>query len=548
METKREYSWDSSSLSTKEKEVFDLLLQVAEEDYQRKIKKWNERGDNQSERSNQSLPTKTVLRAAGGWVRDKLLGVESHDIDIALDNCQGQDFGRAIIEYQTSRNPSKEPTKMGVVKSNPDQSKHLETATMKVLDMDIDFCNLRVETYADSRIPTTGFGSPKEDAFRRDLTINSLFYNLNEDILEDFTGKGVQDLKNKLIRTPLSPHQTFLDDPLRVLRAVRFASRFSYHLDTDLCAAALLPQVKTALSQKVSKERIGKELMGMFHHPRVTKESMKSPVYAFKLLRELELLEIIFPLPQGVELKDERLFDVSMERMAQVKRVLSLPWTEEKEDFVFTKEEMTWIFMGAFFSNWTEYFYLKKGKQESVIKYQILESLKLSVKDAESINSIANSCTILLNFINSKEKISECDRKELGLLIRQMGKLWKCGFYAALAIALPPIQKELLNEPLPAEETMQMQKLKEWFVRVCELDLKLSNDLTPLLNGTEAAAVLNKSSGTWLTAVQARQIEWRLTDPNLDVEKCHQLLKLLIEKEPEIFTPPPDRNPKKSKK
>lgn len=81
---------------------------------------------------------------------------------------------------------------------------------------DVDFTNLRSEVYADSRIPTIQLGTPEEDAHRRDLTINSLFFNINSRAVEDYTGHGLDDLRHGLIRTPLAARETFLDDPLRV--------------------------------------------------------------------------------------------------------------------------------------------------------------------------------------------------------------------------------------------------------------------------------------------------------------------------------------------
>ncbi|CAO2145272.1 unnamed protein product, partial [Urochloa humidicola] len=94
---------------------------------------------------------------------------------------------------------------------------------MLILDIWIDFVNLRSETYAEnSRIPTMEVGTAKEDAYRRDLTINSLFFNINNNSVEDLTGRGIEDLKRGLIVTPLPAKATFLDDPLRVIRAIRF--------------------------------------------------------------------------------------------------------------------------------------------------------------------------------------------------------------------------------------------------------------------------------------------------------------------------------------
>ncbi|KAK9834819.1 hypothetical protein WJX81_001018 [Elliptochloris bilobata] len=182
-----------------------------------------------------SSPT-TVLRCAGGWVRDKLLGKDSHDIDIALSDKKGAEFAEDINAYLASQ--AQTALKVAVILSNPDQSKHLETARMKLAGLEIDLVNLRSESYADSRIPTMEVGTPKEDALRRDFTINSLFYRIDSGEVEDFTERGLADLAAQVIRTPLPAAETFTDDPLRVLRAVRFGARFGFSLDAGIEEAA----------------------------------------------------------------------------------------------------------------------------------------------------------------------------------------------------------------------------------------------------------------------------------------------------------------------
>jgi tRNA nucleotidyltransferase/poly(A) polymerase len=171
------------------------------------------------------------------------MGRDSLDIDIALDNMLGRDFAERVNEYLRSHGQATH--KVGIIMSNPDQSKHLETARMKVRGIWIDLVNLRSEEYAKhSRIPMMEFGTAEQDALRRDFTINALFYNLNEGTVEDFSGRGLQDLRSGLIRTPLPPKETFLDDPLRVLRAVRFASRFGFELEAGLLDAASDDEVR----------------------------------------------------------------------------------------------------------------------------------------------------------------------------------------------------------------------------------------------------------------------------------------------------------------
>lgn len=225
----------------------------------------------------------TVLRFTGGWVRDKLLGVDSHDIDVGISTMTGYQFGMALKQYldvpenleKYKRNCpdgvlKEEIVSLHKIEANPEKSKHLETVTTKIFGLDVDLVNLRKETYSeDSRNPQMEFGTAEEDALRRDATVNALFYNLNESKLEDLTCRGLEDMKNKLIRTPLEPYQTFKDDPLRVLRLIRFASRLGYRIDEDTEKAMQNSDISAALKLKISKERVGTEvdkmLRGTWH-------------------------------------------------------------------------------------------------------------------------------------------------------------------------------------------------------------------------------------------------------------------------------------------
>jgi len=203
-------------------------------------------------------------RVAGGWVRDKLLGTESDDIDIALDKMTGQEFKKYADQYAMSH-PDSGIGKSYVVDQNPDASKHLETTAIQIGAYKVDFVNLRTEDYAsDSRIPEMKFGTPEQDAERRDLTINSMFYNINTGQVEDYVG-GMEDLKTLTLRTPLDGRQTFMDDPLRMLRVLRFNSRYDgATIAPETLQAMSLPEVHDAYRQKVSPERAGPEIMKLF--------------------------------------------------------------------------------------------------------------------------------------------------------------------------------------------------------------------------------------------------------------------------------------------
>ncbi|KAJ1023167.1 hypothetical protein NDA16_003320 [Ustilago loliicola] len=281
--------------------------------------------------------TPCEARIAGGWVRDKLLARDSDDLDITLSTLTGNAFALHLKHYLSSssfassplaqspffRDEGSEMGRIGKIAANPEQSKNLETATARVLGLSLDFVNLRKETYdPGSRIPTMTFGTPKEDAERRDITINSLLYNVHTRQVEDHTGLGLQDLASGLIRTPLPPLTTFLDDPLRVLRCVRFSSRFAYELHPTIIhcltgagsqqdAESSLTQlassddprvsqagqgvehgrdlIREALINKVSRERFGIEVDKMIKGPH--------PLLALFLLHRLELFPLVFHPP-----------------------------------------------------------------------------------------------------------------------------------------------------------------------------------------------------------------------------------------------------------
>lgn len=238
----------------------------------------------------------TELRFTGGWVRDKLLGVDSHDIDVGISSMTGYQYGMALKEYldipeNLDKYKKNHPdgkineaiVSLHKIDANPEKSKHLETATTKIFGLDIDLVNLRKETYLeDSRNPQMEFGTAQEDAMRRDATINALFYNLNESKVEDLTGLGFTDMQNKIIRTPLEPFQTFKDDPLRVLRLVRFASRLGYRIHEDTEVAMHNDEISEALKLKISRERVGTELDKMLQGSLVS-VPRNSNCYSYKI-------------------------------------------------------------------------------------------------------------------------------------------------------------------------------------------------------------------------------------------------------------------------
>lgn len=177
------------------------------------------------------------LYAVGGCVRDEFLGSEIHDVDIAVDLPDG---GVKFASWLLKRRQ---------VTGTPVFFRKFGTARIRLRrfpDEEIEFVQTRAEKYTDrsSRCPEVVSGTIREDCFRRDFTVNTLYKNISTGEVLDMTGKAFQDIRDGVIRTPLDPYETFDDDPVRILRCLRFAARFGWTVD---------PQVMEALRQCVGR-------------------------------------------------------------------------------------------------------------------------------------------------------------------------------------------------------------------------------------------------------------------------------------------------------
>ncbi len=208
----------------------------------------------------------------GGYVRDLLLERPSKDIDIVVEG-SGIEIAKKSAEILGIKNVS--------------VFKAFGTAMFKYDDIEVEFVGARKESYrSDSRKPIVEDGTIKEDQDRRDFTINALALSLNDknfgELIDPF--HGVDDLKNGILRTPLDPEITFSDDPLRMMRAVRFASQLSFTITDEALAAITKNKERIEI---VSKERVSDELNKIILSP--------LPSIGFKLLYDTGMLHIIFP-------------------------------------------------------------------------------------------------------------------------------------------------------------------------------------------------------------------------------------------------------------
>ena len=208
----------------------------------------------------------------GGFVRDLILNRKRDEIDFLVLG-DGTEFAENYA------------AKLGI--KNVSIFRNYGTAHFRYRDIDLEFVGARKESYSrDSRKPLVFTGSFLDDINRRDFTMNTLAISLNGDDYGEMidTYKGLKDIEQKLIMTPLDPLITFDDDPLRILRAFRFASQLNFHVDESIMTAA--NQLKERL-KIVSYERITDEFFKIL--------ASEKPSIGLILLFHSKVLEVIFP-------------------------------------------------------------------------------------------------------------------------------------------------------------------------------------------------------------------------------------------------------------
>ncbi|KAK2196091.1 bifunctional Nucleotidyltransferase superfamily/Poly A polymerase [Babesia duncani] len=439
---------------------------------------------------------KAELRVAGGWVRDKILNKTSDDIDIALDIMTGVEFCEYLNKF-TSDNLGFQKS-VGVVKRRPEQSKHLETATLNILGFDIDFVNLRCEDYAaDSRIPIMRIGTPKEDANRRDFTINSLFYNITKNCLEDWTGLGISDLRSNIIRACGAAAETFSDDPLRVIRAIRFSSRFSYKLDDEIINA-INDKLLNELLVKVWIDRHGSPIVQVTR-PRIAQElvhmlARENIAQAFDMLHSFKILGML--MRDG----DQQPTDSIIKQGNDMIQALSETFCEISD----TNLAMKYTYLGALI------YYFKEEKyspKQTLVERVIKDNMKLPTKHANSALAIAKGVDMY------HALYPDIDKVQLGLAMRFLGPLWKESLLLSTCV---PLNGNKLGVPF----------YHQVMAKVDSESLEQVLTLKAPITGDELKRVLPKIRvGPEFKSALDFQVENLIAQPDLEKDMLEQMLK-----------------------
>ncbi|KAK4238163.1 mitochondrial CCA tRNA nucleotidyltransferase [Achaetomium macrosporum] len=461
-----------------------------------------------------------VLRWAGGWVRDKLLGITSHDIDTAINAMTGEAFVDRLRDYcdvpAHRERHALQPEDVGrlhTVPRNPDRSKHLATSTIRLCGLDVDFVNLRKETYtADSRNPVVEFGTAEEDALRRDASVNALFYNLHTGEVEDFVG-GLEDLERGLIRTPMEPLQTFLDDPLRVLRLVRFASRLGFRIDEEAERVMADERVLGNLRVKISRERIGVELEKMLKG--------KRPVESLRLIDRLGLYHAVFTNPEREDMPqpDTATWRVAYETLEQLEATKT---PGSIYDLLATSEEARYYAWSlATLTPWEHLPDdppLKPGKPALPLPMQAArEGFKAPNKLCDIITAAHRHRPAILELKDvvrdRRESMNERDR--FGMTIRDWdsrGGNWRLQVLYAILVDVE-IRVGAGSKGGGGTLESVLAEWQQFLDHLVELDVMNAPSIKRLVDGKILSKELGVKPGTWMGAALNVALAWQFRNP-----------------------------------
>ncbi|KAH9043849.1 hypothetical protein EDB85DRAFT_2071073 [Lactarius pseudohatsudake] len=430
----------------------------------------------------------TSCRIAGGWVRDKLLGSHNNDIDIALENMTGHAFALEFTEFASKlkRLPVKS---VAVVKGNPGQSKHLETAKTTILGLDLDFVNLRDEAYAeDSRIPTQV----------------SLFQPADRHISPTISGQGLDDLKDGIVRTPLPPKQTFLDDPLRVIRCVRFASRFGFELVPELQESASDSELQAALLQKIARERVGEEVDKMMGGTAPASTSLA--IAAASILRA-------FLQPDSAHFQHPPVHPLILSGLSSSTSVVPR------------------LYMACALTPYRGITYVdEKNKERSVLGAVIREGLKVGTKNhyLDGIPALFIASGLLKSpDVQDGRFKTPSERVAIGSVHNALvGAHWTTSLLFSLI-------QDLVDCYDPSEDNFNSEsaaevigKYNDFATRIEELGLQEEVDTKPILDGNEIVRILGASKpGQWTGKALAEVVKWQLGHPGEPKEQCGEWLR-----------------------
>jgi tRNA nucleotidyltransferase (CCA-adding enzyme) len=358
-----------------------------------------------------------------------------------------------------------------------------------------------------------------DDARRRDITINALFYNLHSLEVEDFTGMGLDDLRCKIIRTPLPPLQTFTDDPLRILRVVRFATRFGYEISLDIYEATQDQAIKRAFETKLSRERIGVEIHKMFKGA--------DPLRAIQLICDFNCYHSVFLPPPDV--LDQMVSPIDALKVSKTLNLIlksdllkEITWLSHVNDL----EILFHLYLAASICPFRKISYRQKNKALLSPKYVVGTSLKLSTFASDFCTGLLIHSDKISSAILNHD-IDDLERKSIGLLIRELGARpvgsnWDLCILTSLAIELSKLGDSITLTKTNPHCYSLFKKYSQFMQRVFSENLQHCYDLRPILDGKRVAELLHIKPGPNVGKLLQQLLEWQISKGEVTTEDAER--------------------------
>lgn len=382
---------------------------------------------------------KVIVRAAGGWVRDMLLQKPSDDIDLAVEGVGWREFAEHL---QNAYDPNR---KIAVIEANPGMSKSISTARVCISKGNwVDVCDIQ--------------GDVQEDARRRDFTVNALFFNINERKIEDFVG-GMVDLENRILRTPIDSVLTFKEDPLRVIRGLRFVCAYDFVMDDAIFEAAA--QIRDAFEMTIARERITVEL---------TKCAKSRLVYKLPdlLVRCGLFLSVFTGCGFG-------------ETVAAMRCKIALSRNEDIEN------GLSVMIAGVYFDGLMD---KPNTRLNTMCDAIITKGLSMPKKIA------VDARTIVFGAMSMRPLVDDTSRLSVGRWVRSVGKLW-------------PLVRCVLDD-------VNLLQFFDQILRpfIDKENLSTAFELKPLMVGGDLCSAFNVKPGPMIAKMIEDLIHWQIVNPN----------------------------------
>lgn len=468
-------------------------------------------------------PKKSIFRVAGGWVRDKILGNKNDDIDITIDNISGQEYLKILENNITEE----EKNVIKKIKNTNEKSASLQTATINLFGKDIDFVNLRKEVYSqNSRIPEISQGTPEEDAFRRDITINCLFYNINKDCIEDFTNQGLNDLKNGLINTPKDPKISFNEDPLRILRVIRFATRFRFKLSENILDNLM---ITNEFKNIISIQRIEKEFSKMLEN-----NCYYSSIYLLYKYKYLEYILDVEEYKKNNDSINSKLLVNSAMNIILIKSYIDKKdlFNEQKKEEVNNKQKLKILNYACLLLPYKNFEITEKNKNINLSKLISTKKFLLPKTETNDINLIIEGENELLDIMKKKDE-EIFTRINIGLYL--MKYKYKNLSDIITLIICDEYLNSLNNNSEKIIEDIDINKINsiiEKNMKIVEYikKEKLENieNVKPLLDGKQIKQTFNIKNGKDIKKFIDILIREQINNPKITKEECINLIKTKI--------------------